>query len=101
ACVAVWLTVTAPTFLAELLLDTMLAAGLYRRVRGVEEGHWLRTAVRRTAWPFVCVVLGFALAGALMQTYAPNANSIGQAIRHFIESRGQRGATTEGQEAGQ
>jgi uncharacterized integral membrane protein len=43
--------------------------------------------VRRTVWPCVCVALGFALAGALMQAYAPSANSIGQVIRHLVEGR--------------
>jgi len=68
---AVWMTVAAPTFLAELMLDSALAAGLYRRLDAVDEGHWLRTAIKRTGWLFVCVMLGFALVGALMQTYAP------------------------------
>ena len=87
AWVAVWMTLAAPAFLAELLLDTALAAGLYRRLRAVEEGRWLRTAMRQTAWPFVCVALAFALAGALMQTYMPSAHSIGEVIRRVIENR--------------
>jgi len=34
----------APTFLAELMLDSALAAGPYRRVGAAGEGRWLRTA---------------------------------------------------------
>ena len=33
------------------------------------------------------VMLGFALGGALMQTYAPHASSIGEVIRHYLERR--------------
>src|SRR5262249_32160230 len=84
---AVWMIVAAPTFFAELMLDSALAAGLYRRLGAVEEGHWLRTAIGRTGWLFVCVMLGFALAGALMQAYAPSATSIGQVIGVFLRSR--------------
>jgi hypothetical protein len=84
---AVWVTVTAPTLLVELMLNSALAAGLYRRLGAVEERHWLRTAVEQTGWPFVVVMLGFALAGALMQTYAPHASTMGEVIQHFLGNR--------------
>jgi len=84
---AVWMTVSAPTFLAELMLDSALAAGLYRRLDAADEGHWLRTAINRTGWLFVCVMLGFALVGALMQTYAPRATSMGEVIRHYFVNK--------------
>jgi len=32
-------------------------------------------------------MLGFALGGALMQTYAPHATSIGEVIRHYLNNR--------------
>jgi len=32
-------------------------------------------------------MLGFALGGALMQTYAPHATSIGEVIRHYLDNR--------------
>ena len=84
---AVWMTVAAPTFLAELMLDSALAAGMYRRLDAADEGHWFRTAINRTGWLFVCVMLGFALVGALMQTYAPRATSIGEVIRHYLVNK--------------
>jgi hypothetical protein len=84
---AVWVTVAAPTFLAELMLDSALAAGLYRRLGAAGEGRWLRTAIEGTGWPFVVVMLGFALGGALMQTYAPRATSIGEVIQHYLDHR--------------
>jgi hypothetical protein len=84
---AVWVTVAAPTFLAELMLDSALAAGLYRRLGAAGEGRWLRTAIEGTGWPFVVVMLGFAIGGALMQTYAPRATSIGEVIQHYLDHR--------------
>jgi hypothetical protein len=84
ACLVVW---TAPVLLAEVLLDAALATGLYRRLRGVRGDHWLKTAIRRTIWPFAAVAATFALAGALLQACAPDAKSIGQVIEHFEETK--------------
>ncbi len=84
---ALWIIWAAPAFLAELMLDGALATGLYRRLRGVEGDHWLRTAVRRTIWPFVAVALLFSLAGVGMQIYAPDAKSVGQVLHHYKEGR--------------
>lgn len=83
AWATLWIVWAAPTLLAELMLDAALATGLYRRLRGVEGDHWLRTAVRRTVWPFIVVALSFSLAGGGMQIYAPEAKSIGQVLQHF------------------
>jgi len=85
AWAALWIVWSAPALLAELLLDVALSAGLYRRLRAVKGDHWLRTAVRRTAWPFVAVALLFGVAGAVMQAYAPGAKSVGEVIRHLKE----------------
>jgi hypothetical protein len=87
ALAALWIIWAAPALLAELLLDATLAAGLYRRLRGVQGDHWLRTAVGRTGWPFIVVGVLFALAGAAMQAYAPGAKSIGQVIQYHNEAR--------------
>lgn len=74
---AVWI---APTLLAELVLDVALASGLYRRLRGIQSQHWLSTALRRTALPFVLVLLLAAGAGALVQRHSPGADTIGDAF---------------------
>jgi uncharacterized membrane protein YgcG len=84
---AVWIVWAAPALLAELMLDAALATGLYRRLQGVERDHWLRTAVRRTAWPFAGVALLFSLVGGGLQIYAPHAKSIGQVIQHYKATR--------------
>lgn len=73
---------SAPVLFAELMLDGVLAATLYRRLRGLETRHWLETAVRRTATPFIVTTLFVAGSGWGMQTYAPEAHSIGDVIAH-------------------
>lgn len=73
-----WIVYSAPLLFAELLVDGVLAASLYRRLKGIETRHWLETAVRRTAWPFALTALTFCLAGAVMHGLAPGAHSIGE-----------------------
>lgn len=71
---------SAPLLFAELLIDGALAASLYRRLRGIDARHWLETAVRRTALPFLVTACFAAVAGLGLQTFAPGANSIGKAL---------------------
>jgi len=73
---------SAPVLFAELLLDGVLAAGLYRRLRRIETRHWLETAVRRTLWPFVLTALLLAAVGYGMAIYVPGADSIGDVLHH-------------------
>lgn len=54
---------SAPLLFAELLIDGALAASLYRRLRGIDARHWLETAVRRTALPFLVTACFAAAAG--------------------------------------
>lgn len=75
-----WKSVPAPTLFAELLLDGVLSASLYRRLSRVERWHWLETAVRRTVWPFILTaVMAFAV-GWVLQDSAPEARSIGDVV---------------------
>jgi hypothetical protein len=76
-----WIIVEAPTFLAELLLDVALAAGLYRRIKNIEQHHWLETAVKKTVGPFFIVGCLFVIVGALIQHQMPEAHSIGDFVR--------------------
>lgn len=73
---------SAPLLFAELLVDGMLAASLYKRLRGIEKRHWLETAVRRTFVPFALTAVFAAAAGVAMALYAPGANSIGGVLLH-------------------
>lgn len=82
-----WIIYAAPVLFAELLLDGVLAASLYRRLRGLESRHWLATAVRRTVWPFLLTAALVAGAGWGMQVYAPEAHTIGDVIHHVKQAR--------------
>ena len=67
----------APGLLAEILVDGALVAGLYKRVKHIEQGNWLRAAVRRTVVPAILAALFFTLAGYALQKAAPHVYSIG------------------------
>ncbi len=79
---SLWVVYSAPVLFAELLVDGVLAASLYRRLRGLESQHWLETALKRTVWPFVVTCLLLVAMGWGMQAYAPGAHSIGEVMRH-------------------
>ena len=76
-----WIIYSAPLLFAELLVDGVLSASLYRRIKGLSAStdtpHWLMTALRRTFWPFALTALTCAIAGAVMHGLAPEAHSIG------------------------
>lgn len=71
---------SAPILFAEILVDALLAAGLYRRLRVLEPQHWMLAALRRTIIPFVLTTLTVAAAGWGMQAYAPEARSLGEVL---------------------
>ncbi|MFD0739615.1 hypothetical protein ACFQZQ_10025 [Lysobacter koreensis] len=71
---------SAPVLFAELLVDGALAAGLYRRLRGIDARHWLESAVRRTWLPFVLTALCVTAAGWGMAKYVPGADSLGDVV---------------------
>lgn len=79
---SLWVVYTAPVLFAELLVDGVLAASLYRRLRGLETRHWLETALRRTFWPFALTAFVVTCCGWAMQAYAPEAHTMGQVIAH-------------------
>jgi len=72
----------APALLAEILVDGVLLAGLYRRVRNIEQRHWLLAAVRRTLAPAMLAAMFFAIAGWGLQKAVPEAHTIGQVWKH-------------------
>ncbi len=76
-----WIVYSAPLLFAELLVDGVLAASLYRRLKGAEPRHWLETAFRRTVWPFAATALLFCIAGLTLHHLAPEARSIGDVKR--------------------
>lgn len=73
----------APALLAEILVDGVLVAGLYRRVKRIEQRYWLRAALRRTFLPALLVAIFFAVAGFAMQQAIPEAHSIGEVWKYI------------------
>jgi hypothetical protein len=83
---SLYVVYSAPTLLAELLLDGALSATLYRRLRGIERRHWVSTALRKTVLPFVMTALLLTAVGGGLQSAAPGARSLGHAL-HQISNR--------------
>lgn len=71
---------SAPLLFAELLVDGLLSASLYRRLRGLDRAHWIEPAIRRTGMAFLAAALTVAVAGAGLALYAPGAHSLGEVI---------------------
>jgi hypothetical protein len=74
---AVIVVAGAPTLLAEVLLDALIAGAAYRRLRHLEPGHWLGSAVRRTWKPMLAILLALVIGGGVAQRLRPSADSIG------------------------
>lgn len=76
---------SAPVLFAELIVDGVLAASLYKRLRRIDSRHWLQSAVRRTIVPFAMTAI---LAGAIgwgLSVYAPGASTLGDALTILAE----------------
>lgn len=78
---------SAPILFAELIVDGVLSASLYRKLRGLETRHWLETAIRRTIWPFALTAAIVSALGWTMATYAPEAHSVGEVVLHAKQQR--------------
>jgi hypothetical protein len=90
-----YLVFTAPTLLAELLVDGVLSAALYRRLHRVREGNWLATAVRKTFVPALLTLLLVSLASGGLSWYAPQATTLGEVMKHRAEKRANRARAEE------
>lgn len=74
--------INAPALFAELILDGILSANLYRRLQGLDQKHWLETAIRKTGLPFATITLLLVAFGWTIQWLDPSANSIGEFLSH-------------------
>ena len=83
AIAALYIVYIAPALLAEILLDGVLLAGLYKQVKSIERRHWLSTALRRTVLSAILVAVFFGVAGYAMQRTAPEARSVGEVWKHL------------------
>ena len=77
--VAFYAVYSAPTFFAELLIDGGVGTWLYKRADVAHRPDWLTTAMRRSVWPVVIVLLLFVALALVMQRVAPGATTLGQA----------------------
>ena len=82
ALASFYVVYVAPMLFAELLVDSALSYALYRRIKATDSPHWVESAVRRTALPFVLTAVFVSATGAAMAAYAPGAHSIGQVVQH-------------------
>lgn len=76
---ALYIVYLAPALFAELLVDGVLSASLYRRLRGLQTRHWLESAIRRTGVPFAFTAALLSLAGHGLESYAPGARTLADA----------------------
>lgn len=76
----------APVFFAEVLADSLFAAGLYKSVKGAQGSFWMRTVIWKTIIPAIVVLVFFSLAGYFLQLAVPEASSLGEAIRIIFAS---------------
>lgn len=89
ALASLYVIYVAPILFAELLVDGAISYVLYRRLRSADTGHWLETALRRTALPFGLTAIFLALVGAAMSAYAPGTRSVGEVLLYATTSRHQ------------
>jgi hypothetical protein len=71
----------APVLLAEVAVDAAVVGAVYRRLRRQEMRSWLDTAVSHTWMPALVVTFAAALLGWGLQWVAPDAATIGTALR--------------------
>jgi hypothetical protein len=73
----------APILVAEVFLDAVLAAALYRRLRRIDRRTWFISAISRTYAPVLITAICLLAAGLIMQALVPEAKSVGGVWRHY------------------
>ncbi len=74
----------APVLLAEIFLDAFLIGALARKLRAGPRENWLSTAVRKTWKSAAITAVLLGVGGWALQSIAPGAQSIGQAIHQIF-----------------
>ncbi len=72
-----YLVWTAPTLFADALVDGVLAAGIYRRLRRSPDPSWVPGTLRKTWLPALAVAITALVVGLGLRHVAPGAHSIG------------------------
>jgi hypothetical protein len=79
---AIYVIYIAPTLLAEVLLDGALSVGLRKRIGRIDDRHWLESAIAQTWFPFVVMGLILFIGGAIIQSYAKHAATLGEVLQY-------------------
>ena len=77
----------ADSLLAEVLLDAVLVAAFYHRLRRLKPRWWLAGAVRQTRGPVIGAIVFLMIFGLIAHRYAPEAKSIGGVWKELRNSR--------------
>ncbi len=80
---SIYFIITAPALLAEMMLDGVLCMALYHRFQHIEQHYWLESALTKTFFPFLWLAVVFAITGAILHWYAPEAITIGGVWSHY------------------
>ena len=70
---------SAPTFFAELLIDGGVGTWIYKRADVANRPDWLSTAMRRSVWPVVVLLVLFVALALVMRHVAPGTTTLAQA----------------------
>jgi hypothetical protein len=76
----------APIFFAELLIDGGVGTWLYKRANVADRPDWISTAIKRSIWPVVILVVMFTGLAWTMDFVAPGAMTLGAAFNSFINA---------------
>ncbi len=77
--VSLYLVVTSPMLLAELLVDGVLLGAMSRAVRPGSTPHWSRAVVRRTWLAALVTAIVFGLVGFGIEHVAPGSHTLAEA----------------------
>jgi hypothetical protein len=76
----------APIFFAELLIDGGVGTWLYKRANVGSRPDWISTAIKRSVWPVLILIVLFVGLAWTMHYVAPNAMTLGAALDTFINA---------------
>ncbi len=76
----------APIFFAELLIDGGVGTWLYRRANVASRSDWISTAIKRSMWPVVVLIVLFIALAWAMHHVAPGAMTLSEAFDIAVNS---------------
>ena len=76
---------SAPALLAEVLVDAFIVSRVSRHLADSDRRDWTMSAIRRTWMPASVLIVAVVVGGWALQQAAPDAASIGPALRALTE----------------